>query len=76
MDHKTEMAAAILQARMSWPDAERCAAALEQAGWTSLSRSQAVAVLQAVAVQGQRMSEERAAACAQDLRFADLIKEG
>jgi len=62
-----EMAAAILQARMSWPDAERCAAALEQAGWKSLRRAQAVDILRAL------MPSQSAAACVEDLVMAGLI---
>ncbi|MET8985875.1 hypothetical protein ABZW49_10540 [Nonomuraea wenchangensis] len=67
---EAEQAAAILQARMSWPEAERCAASLTCAGWMSLTAPTAAEVLT------QHMPPHRALACAQDLVIAGLIKNG
>jgi hypothetical protein len=56
-----EHAAALLQCRMSWPAAERCAADLAAAGLPAISRQDATDVL------GRRLSHESATACADDL---------
>jgi hypothetical protein len=42
-----EHAAAILQARMSWPEAEKCAEVLDRVGWT-VTRAQAVSTLEQI----------------------------
>jgi hypothetical protein len=63
----TEQAAAILQARMSWPEAERCADSLSRAGWASLTQAKAAALLE------QHLRRPSAQACAEDLVTAGLI---
>ena len=63
----TEHAAAILQARMSWPEAERCAASLDEAGWTSLTEPRAVAILT------KHLPPSRAESAAHDLVAEGLI---
>jgi hypothetical protein len=67
---QAEHAAAILQARMSWPEAERCAGSLARAGWGSLT------CLTAAEVLTEHMPPHRALACAQDLVMAELIRAG
>lgn len=63
-----EHAAALLQCRMSWPAAERCAADLAAAGLPAISRQRAVDVL------NRHMPHERAAACANDLAMGGLTR--
>jgi hypothetical protein len=65
-----ERAAALLQCRMSWPLAERCAAHLAKAGLPNISEEQAVHVL------AEHMPHERAVGAAQDLVGSGLARRG
>lgn len=64
----TEHAAALLQCRMSWPQAERCAASLTEAGMPDLTRQQTAETLT------RHLDYEQAAACADDLAREGLIR--
>lgn len=64
-----ETAAAILQARMSWPEAERCAALLARGGWPA-NRAQAVSALERI------LPLSRACSAVDDLVMHGLIPAG
>ena len=63
-----ERAAALLQCRMSWPLAERCAAHLAKAGLPNISEEQAADVL------AEHMPRERATGAARDLAACGLAQ--
>ncbi len=67
MTDDREQTAAVLQGRMSWPDAGRCAEALHVAGGRALNRAQAVEVLK------QQLPPSRAEGAAFDLVMAGLV---
>lgn len=68
-----ESAANILQCRMSWPLAEQCATALNDAGMSSIGREHAVEVLRPLMPGSPAWAQRRAEGAVGDLVTAGLI---
>ena len=72
LSRRAERAADILQARLSWPDAERYAAELDQAGVLESGDESA-----GIAVLTNHLPRYRAEALIRDLRMCDvMVKPG